>query len=98
MNSSLCYDSRQHCKPGTMTRGYKFDTDMIKVKATSSKQEFPIELTDKEAERLVMVIKNGSVRSGILVFKSLAATMTFKWKVRTEKQLCKFLGITNDAM
>lgn len=76
-----------------MTRGYKFDTDMIKVKATSSKEEFPIELTDKEAERLVMVIKKGSVRSGVLVFKSLAATLTFREKIKDEKQLCKFLGI-----
>lgn len=55
--------------------------------------EFPIELTDAEAEKLVNIIKRGSMRSGILVMKSLAASFTFRDKVKDMKKLDKYLGL-----
>lgn len=52
-----------------------------------NKEEFPIILDDATAEKLVMIIKNGSVQSGIMVMKSLKASLSFRRIVKEDKKL-----------
>jgi len=58
-----------------------------------SKDKYPLMLTDEQALKLVTIIKRGSDRSGILVMKSLAGSLSFKKKVKDEKSLEDYLGI-----
>lgn len=45
-----------------------------------------LEITRAEAKKLVMLIKNGSLESGILVMLSLASTLVFKRKEKNRKK------------
>jgi hypothetical protein len=60
---------------------------------TMSKDKFPLQITDQQALKLVQIIKKGSDRSGVLVMKSLAASLCFKEKVKEEKSIEEYLGI-----
>lgn len=50
-----------------------------------------LEITTEQAEKLVEIIKRGSVRSGVLVMKSLVVTLDFKRKLKEERNLDTYL-------
>lgn len=56
-------------------------------------QILPLEITDKQAEKLVDIIKRGSLRSGVIIMKSLSASLAYREKLKIEKRLENYLGI-----
>lgn len=53
----------------------------------------PLKITDEQAEKLVAIIRRGSVRNAVLVIKSLPASLAYRRKLKEEKSLENYLGI-----